>query len=291
MKHIEKRLTERKATKKTVVLYHANCADGFGAAFAAWKKFGATADYIPVTHQGPVPKGLYGKVVYTVDFTYPLETTEILMRNNARVTAIDHHISSRPVTEKTENFLYAVDHSGAVLSWMYFHPKTKIPTILQYIEDTDIWKFKLPRSKELFAYLDLFDFSFEKWNMLMRGFERPHARSDYAKKGALLLRHEEKLIERLVANNAEIVEFEGYRVYAVNSPLFQSEIGHVLSLERPPLAIIWSEKEQRINVSLRSDGSIDVSEIAKRFGGGGHRAAAGFSISADENIPWKRIKK
>jgi len=35
---------------------------------------------------------------------------------------------------------------------------------------------------------------------------------------------------------------------------------------------------KRFHVSLRSDGSVDVAEIAASFGGGGHFNAAGFGV-------------
>ncbi|PID40880.1 MAG: hypothetical protein CR984_00945 [Proteobacteria bacterium] len=44
----------------------------------------------------------------------------------------------------------------------------------------------------------------------------------------------------------------------------------------PPLA----NGCRRFHVSLRSDGSVDVSRIATRFGGGGHAEAAGFSMDS-----------
>src|SRR3989344_1169898 len=37
-----------KMNKKIAVLYHKGCTDGFGAAWAAWKKFGARAEYLGV---------------------------------------------------------------------------------------------------------------------------------------------------------------------------------------------------------------------------------------------------
>lgn len=40
---------------KTYVLYHAHCADGFGAAYAAWLKLGNDAQYVPVKYGDPPP--------------------------------------------------------------------------------------------------------------------------------------------------------------------------------------------------------------------------------------------
>ncbi len=287
----EKRNGGRKATRPIVVLYHANCVDGFTAAYAAWKKFGAAAEYIPVQHQTPPPDGLAGKEIYTVDFTYKAPIMQKLMKENRRVTSIDHHVSSQKVTESTYKPLYALNHSGAVLAWNYFHPKKKTPFLSRYVEDMDLWKFKLPHTKEIIAYLDLFDFDFATWDQLMREFENPSKRKKMIRDGGLVLRHEDRLVARLAANNAEYVRLAGRTMLSVNSPLFHSEVGAALLKKLPPMALIWSRKNGMITVSLRSNGSVDVSKIAARFGGGGHKAAAGFAFPVTKKFPWKTLKK
>ncbi|MEK7067275.1 MAG: DHHA1 domain-containing protein [Patescibacteria group bacterium] len=289
-KFIEHRGAVRSAKKGIIVLYHINCTDGFGAAYAAWKKFGNRANYIPVQHQAPPPRGLRGKEIYTVDFSYPMLITQKLLRENKRLTSIDHHISAKEATLSTHKPLYAVNHSGAVLSWKYFHPSKNVPRLLLHIEDTDIWKFALPKTREVFAYLDLFDFNFKTWDRLIHNFENTLKRKHWISAGAILLKHERRLIARLVANNKELVHFVGKNVYAINSPLFQSELGHILSGLKSPFAIVWKERDGQLFVSLRGDGSIDVSKIAQRYGGGGHKGAAGFTVPINKK-PWKVIRR
>ena len=34
----------------TLIYYHADCIDGFGAAYAAWRHFGQNASYHPMHH-------------------------------------------------------------------------------------------------------------------------------------------------------------------------------------------------------------------------------------------------
>lgn len=290
MKFLEKRAAQRRVMKKIVVLYHKNCTDGFGAAWAAWKKFGSKAEYVAVDHQALPPAGIIEKEVYMVDFTYPLAITQSLIEKNNRVTAIDHHVSSKEATLSTKDPFYAVNHSGAVLSWMYFHPGQKVPLLLRYVEDTDIWKFKLPHSRELWEYLDLFDFDFNIWDALVRDFERSSKRKEFVVKGEVLLRREERLIARLISNNKEKVRFAGFAAYSINSPLFSSQIGHQLAMLLPPIAIIWHRKDGVTYVSLRSDGTVDVSKLAAKFGGGGHKAAAAFAIKGNKKLPWTAIK-
>ena len=39
--------------KSIVVIYHGRCRDGFAAAYAAWKKFGDKASYLPFLYTDP----------------------------------------------------------------------------------------------------------------------------------------------------------------------------------------------------------------------------------------------
>lgn len=280
----------RKATsdKKIVVLYHNDCSDGFSGAWAAWKKFNNKAAYIGVNHNEPPPKGLKGKEIYSVDFTYPKPITKKLMRDNARVTAIDHHISAKDVTLMTYKPLYAINHSGAVLAWKYFHPGKKVPRLLKYVEDGDLWRFALPHTRRVYAYLELKENTFEKWSKAARDLERASIRKQYIEKGKLLLEYEQRMVERLV-EKAVKVRFAGYTAYAVNTPIHISKTGHALAQKLPPIAVVWHQVSGKILVSLRSDGTADVSKIAKRYSGGGHKAAAGFTLKSLKDIPWKTL--
>lgn len=60
---------------KNIVIYHANCADGFGAAWCFWNKFGDTWDYHPGVY-GAEPPDVTGRSVYLVDFSYKREVVE-----------------------------------------------------------------------------------------------------------------------------------------------------------------------------------------------------------------------
>ncbi|MBI3046549.1 MAG: hypothetical protein HYY86_03390 [Candidatus Harrisonbacteria bacterium] len=278
--------------KKIIILYHANCSDGFGGAWAAWKKFGNQAEYIPVYHQVPPPEGLKNKKLYLIDFTYPPKPLKKIIKNNKRVTAIDHHVTREKEVKLTENYSYAVKNSGSVLAWKYFHPDKPIPKILKFVEDMDLWRFKVAHTKEIFAYLNLFDFDFRLWNKLAAEIENPAKRKAAIEKGKIVLRYEDKLVNKLVENNAELVEFESYKTYAVNAAFLDSQIGNRISEKiLPPIGIIWKRTKGQISVSLRSDGTVDVAKLAEKYGGGGHKAASGFKIPADHKLPWRYLNE
>ncbi len=273
--------------KNTVILYHAECSDGFGAAWAAWKKFGQDADYIPVYHDHPLPEGLVNKDIYTLDFTFPMDLTKQLISQNKKVTSIDHHITAKDIISLTQDYLFDNDHSGSVLAWKYFHQKP-VPKILEYVEDTDLWRFKLPNSREIFSVVALYDRNFEDWNMLAEKMDDSVMFNFFVSEGDLLIKHESKLIDEIIRQNCQTVEFEGIETFCVNATLFGSQIASVLATTKPPIGIVWSQHKDYIKVSLRSNG-FDVSKLAAKYGGGGHIRAAGFSLPLDSKLPWKII--
>lgn len=277
-------------TKDIVVIYHIDCADGFGGAWAAWKYFGNKAEYVAIEPGSRPVAGLRNKEIYLIDVSYRERDLRKLIKLNKRVTAIDHHVSAQPFTKMTQHYSYAIGHSGAVLAWKYFHPKSNAPRALRHIEDFDLWKFKLPYTKEITAFLDLFNFEFKTWSRLIAMLDQPRGFKKAVAMGKIVLAHESKLVERLVSVNAEPVKFEGHKILAVNSPQFCSEIGNALYKMTPPIGIVWSERAGQIDVSLRSDGSVDVAKIAVKYGGGGHRQASGFSWPLGRKLPWKVIK-
>jgi len=58
-------------------------------------------------------------------------------------------------------------------------------------------------------------------------------------------------------------------------------INYARGVEGAQVAILMRPGDQRVRVSLRSRGAVDVSAVAKQFGGGGHHNAAGFSRTED----------
>ncbi len=276
--------------KDIVVIYHGECKDGFGGAYVAWLKFGNKAEYIGVQHRDPPPEDLKGKEIYFIDFVYKEPVMREVVAKNAKVVALDHHISSKDILPIASEYVFDNDHSGSVIAWQYFYAEKAVPKLLSIIEDNDLWKFKVPKSREIFMYLQTVAWDFKEWKRLAKRLEKSETRKNIIEKGASILAFEKNMVESLVRGSAELVEFEGYKIYAVNSPVAASDIGHALSKKQPPIAIVWSERDGRVVVSLRSDGSVDVARLAEKYGGGGHKAAAGFSLSINEPKPWRIIR-
>jgi len=260
----------------TVILYHAECADGFGAAWAIWKQF-PSARFIPVKHGDPPPPELTTQRVVIVDFSYDRPTLERLASEAQALLVLDHHITAEQALAGLSYAYFDMKKSGAVLAWEWAHDHP-VPWLLEYIQDKDLWTWALPSSREINAAVASHPFDFHLWN----GFKQ----KDLEQEGCAILRYEQELVSKLAAQ-AVLVEFKGAIIPSVQSAVLTSQIGERLSTDYP-FCIIWHDREGRRYYSMRSreDGS-DVGAIAVSFGGGGHTHAAGFSIplGPDGSLP------
>lgn len=275
--------------KKIAIIYHAHCPDGFTAAWSAWKKFGAKADYYAVEPRALPRVAFKGRDIYILDNSVSKEDMAALQAKKNNVTVIDHHFSSEDDVKGAPNYMFDNEHSGAVLAWEYFHPNKPMPLYLKNVEDIDLWRFKVPHTLELSMIANLTKYDFKEWSKFIASVENPEKRKELIAQGKLLLRYNAELIRRLV-ENAYPVELLGHKAYAVNSPILQSETGNAICKTKAPIAILWYERNGMNRFSLRSDGTVDVSALAAKFGGGGHKAAAGFTLPANELFPWKVLK-
>ncbi len=271
--------------KDIVVVYHGKCPDGFGGAYAAWKKFGDTATYIPAVHGAPVPD-LAGKEVYMIDFSYPQEVLLDIEHAAKKFVVLDHHIGARDAVVSVREHIFDNDHSGSGIAWKYFHPEIPLPRLLAYIEDNDLWRHSLPHGKEIAAYIGTLQFAFTSFDAIIQKVQSEDGFAEIVQKGTSFAEYYEYNVTHLL-EYAELVQFDEFTVFAVNSPrLFRSELGHRLATKHAPFAIVWYASEGKWHFSLRGDGTIDVSEIARRRGGNGHHDAASFRLPRNTPLPF-----
>lgn len=277
--------------QQTAILYHDKCPDGFGAAYAAWKKFGASADYIPVKHGSPAPEKMEGRALYLVDFCYPKEIMDHLASVAASVTVLDHHEGVRNIAT-TFPGIFDPDRSGATIAWGYFHPHSPTPRLLSHLEDGDLYRYKLPETRDIFSYLSIFPYNFEKWDVLALSLENAESREQVLAKAKSYTEYFVGLAHLSIAG-AKIVQFEGYECYFANShPLMsmKSYVGNELTKLKPPFALVVTAHPDGFGVSIRGDGNVDVSKIAEKYGGTGHPASSGFFIPLGTPVPWVEVK-
>lgn len=287
--------------KPDVMLYHANCADGFGAAWAAWMRWGDDVDYLPVSY-GQEPPDVAGKHVLIGDFSYKRDTMRALSQSAASVVVLDHHKTaedelapwclehSEPVDVNNIDLaiemvgplaIFDMQRSGAAMVWDFCHPDSPMPLLLEFIQDRDLWRFNLEMTKPFGVWLRCEPFDFARWEMIAQELADGHdGHLIFQEANAMQRFFDQKVAE--IGRLARTGTVAGHAVPLCNCPpAFASEVGHWLLDQHPdaPFVACYSDQSNARGYGLRSrDDRMDVSEIARKFGGGGHRNAAGFGV-------------
>lgn len=280
-------------TNRTVILYHGNCPDGFGAAYAAWKKFGDTVEYIELNRGEAIPEGLEGADLYFVDFTYEKAVMDHFVSIARSVTVLDHHNGMRAIVESMPNHVFDNDRSGATITWDYFHPGQPRPLLLEFVQDDDLFTFALADTRAVMAYLIVRPFSFALWEEMAHLLENHETRELFLERARTYVEYF-ALLADISVKKAHLVRFEGYEVYFASThslKTMKSLVGNLLAAKQGPFALVVSAHPNGFGVSIRGDGSVDVSEIAAKYGGSGHKNSSGFLIPAGGVMPWVLVEQ
>jgi len=289
-----------------MMIYHANCADGFGAAWAAWMKWGDAVQYVPCAY-GQVPPDVAGKHVLIGDFSFKRDMLAEMGKSANSIIVLDHHETAKAELEpwiwddvsgdfyadcdpmKAVRFMdeyvgqpiaanFDMARSGARMVWDFCHDD-EAPLLIRLIEDRDLWRFTMAETKPFGAWLRCELFDFERWELIAQelGDGRDSARI-FAEAEAMQRFMDQKVAE--IGRLARTGDVGGHTVPVCNCPpMFASEVGHWLLEQNPdaPFVACYSDQGNSQGWSLRSqDHRMAVSDVAKQFGGGGHRNAAGF---------------
>ena len=275
---------------KRVCFYHAGCPDGFGAAWAVWRAWGDESEFRARGHDDRLPMESLGDAeVVFVDISVDNEQLRELSSVASHITLLDHHISAQSrylsdpetvnhVEAEGHEIIYDLSHSGAVLAWMHFHPDESTPTLLRYVEDQDLWNWKLEGSDAVNAAIASHPRSFSAWSELAS-----RRADDLIREGEPIVRANKMDVEQTLKNAAPL-RIGDRRVEGVNATVNRSALGHELA-ERAIFGMAWGcvyrINGKRVHATLYSIGDLDVSLIASGLGGGGHRNAAGFTTSLE----------
>jgi oligoribonuclease NrnB/cAMP/cGMP phosphodiesterase (DHH superfamily) len=259
------------------VFYHANCTDGFAAAFSAWFKFKDDATYHAINYGQAMPAIADGERVYFLDICPPRAALEALAAR-CEVVVLDHHVTSEQDMAGLSYAYFDSKRSGAMLAWRFFHPQTPAPSVIDYVQDRDLWRWALPHSREVSAAIRTHPKDFEVW-LALTG---PGVIGDLVTQGSAVLAAQAIEVGILVAH-ARLGTVAGHQVPVVNTAIHISETGEALCAaypDAPFAATFYVGADGRERWSLRAHNGFDVSVVARLLGGGGHRAAAGFNREA-----------
>jgi hypothetical protein len=268
-----------------LIIYHRDCPDGFCAAFVAKKKF-PHAELLGAAYGEPLPD-VAGRVVLVVDFSWKRAECEMLyleaggfgrdpdgfLPPHDAFHILDHHQTAEAELAGLDFATFDLNRSGATLTCDTLFPGEPRPWYVDYVEDRDLWRWALPDSREVSGFTMALPHTVAAWNLLdTLSFEQ----AVEAGKGIRL--HIDHYVEKVSA------QFQlgriGARTVAIVNAAYPniSDVGNELC-KHADIGAGWFERgDGLVQFSLRSVGELDVSAIARSYGGGGHRNAAGFQL-------------
>lgn len=298
--------------KPDICIHHSPCDDGFASAWIVRRKWPDTI--IKGTNYGlPFPDiDITGKHLLVADFSYKPEVLCELGNRAASIVILDHHktadadlkdfkigicggakfaandiegifcdfadLNRPPIVAR-----FDMGRSGAGLTWEFCFPDEPTPWLIQHIEDRDLWRMALPDTRRVSLLLRSYTYDFDIWTKLIEQ-DDTHSMSNLLADATSIERfYDQKLAEMVpTATLKAIGKWKGVPV--AHAPYaFASDLAHELLKSHPeaPFAAVIVDAYGARTYSLRSEDSRqDVSEVARQFGGGGHRNAAGFRVPA-----------
>jgi nanoRNase/pAp phosphatase (c-di-AMP/oligoRNAs hydrolase) len=259
------------------VFYHDNCYDGFGAAWVSHKKLGDAAKYYTYKWDAQLPKIPVNARVYFIDVACSMEQIRELEKQGCGVVVIDHHQTTPDKLKGFDNLIFNNKHSGAVLCWQYWFGDKEMPELLKYIEDRDLWKFAFKETKMIQAVLESYPMNFDIWDKL-------DINQMIAEAPAIMRLRQQQI--NSICDQAILLQIAGDMVPIANTPVMMSEVATTLREKYPSAKFtgyFFVRQDEKIQFGLRSVGEFDVSKVAQKFGGGGHKNSAGFEINLDKD--------
>ncbi len=225
--------------KPDICIYHGDCLDGFGAAWAIWKRW-RDCDFRPGHYGKGLPLDPFevtGKNVLFVDFSAPAAMLEAIASTAASVVVLDHHKTAKAelepyifdvaigafetglIARRNAGLLPIVaffrEHeSGAVMAWEFARGTNAwyIPEMLVLIQDRDLWRFRFEdETRQVAAALQSYPMDFDIWDQLSQDVK------GMSREGAALLRANRANVAKIL-KEAYFDEIAGWTVPVVNAP-------------------------------------------------------------------------
>jgi oligoribonuclease NrnB/cAMP/cGMP phosphodiesterase (DHH superfamily) len=267
-----------------VCLYH-NDPDGQCSGAIVRRALGPEMTLFSLEIGDPLPWDALdaADLVVIVDYSLPLEDMERI-RAHARLIWVDHHVTALDRLGDAMSDVpgkRSVEEAGCVLTWMTFFPEQPVPKAVVFIGDRDIWRHAHPETRpfgEGFYQLDADPANDDLWNRLLDDDENLVSR--LIADGEILYAARLHEIHQAIEGYGFEVQFEGHRTMAINDR-GTGDMGEAIRQSGYEIAYCYVEtvrsNRRQTFVTLYS-AEVDVSVIARKYGGGGHRGAAGFAF-------------
>jgi hypothetical protein len=279
--------------EKITCLYH-NDLDGIAAAAIVNLKY-PEAKFIKVNYDSEIRKELYLNcdILIIVDFSFePNLMKEIIKRQEyIKIIWCDHHKTAK------EKFLNLWDNlelegkrdlsfSGCELTWQYFFPGVETPDVIKLIGDRDLWKFEFDGTIPFNERMNTISENPQDiiWIMLLSNSKfTSNIIQQITSEGKILIEEKDRRVKKAFESGFDAIIY-GLKAKIINTGTDVSEVGHYAVKQGYDIGFVWRQIGTKIGCSLRSKENIDVSEITKKFSGGGHKNAAGINFESYQKM-------
>jgi oligoribonuclease NrnB/cAMP/cGMP phosphodiesterase (DHH superfamily) len=233
-----------------------------------------------------------GETVYMVDFSLQPFENMVRLNNLADLTWIDHH---KTTIEARDSFGCALQFKGiqkiglgaCALVWEWFH-NTKLPRTVELLAKYDVFDHSHPDTLPFQYGINTLECASDPldptWQQILD--DDTHLFPHLLGQGRAILKYIEKDNARKAKTLCFDHEIDGLKVLAANfgpsnSKFFDSK----WDPKQYDVMMFFSWHKHHWTVSLYTDKpEVDVGEVAKNRGGGGHKRASCFRVKSLKEI-------
>ena len=277
--------------------YHGCDFDGKCSAAIVKLQF-PECELIPINYGDQFPWELIGKdeVIYMVDFTIQPYNNMCRLKELCDLIWIDHHKTSIDWAKDNDfncRGLRNTDFAACELTWMYFcrptdpalaevRYATPMPRAVKLLGRYDVWDHKdvdvLPFQYGMKCEAESPE-NMRWWDMLLQD-RSPVSVGNLISVGRFCQKYQEREDAAACKSSGFDLEWEGLRWTVINGPCRGSSV-HKSRFDPfahdAMLGFWWNGKQWLFSLTTSKD--IDLSAIAKKYGGGGHKGSAGFEAA------------
>lgn len=291
-----------------ICFYHSRDLDGFTSG-AIVKKAYPDAELIGYDYGQPIPRTkeqLAGQDVILIDVSFPIGDIMEISQVTKSFLWIDHHASAygdyRNHVPPGVQAVMEIGKAACEIAWKFFYPLQEPPTAVVLLGAYDTWRkddkavwddviypFQFGMrghctSPETFPDLLLIEYN--------KSIDATNLISSILREGKAIVQYQTEMNALNCKRNSFEFEFEGLKAICLNGGGFNSDVfKSVYDPEKHDIMMPFQFNGKFWVFSLYDDkGSTDCSALAKKYGGGGHKGAAGFQAESLSVVFGDRVK-
>lgn len=267
------------------ICIHHTDADGWSSAAIVGAKKNFGVGYGTPLNNSALLNMVSGQNVAIVDFSFPRDTMDFIIKLAKSVLWIDHHLDSQPLAELFEHpkvtGIHDVNKAGCQLTWEWFRPDEPMPNSIKYIADRDIWTFEYedtrPYNYGLSTLPQTADPADDIWNDLLNdNFE-----GDIISAGKILMHSIENDCMWHARMRAQVCGEGDKKFILTNCTSMVSEVAeYLIKTFDIPIVLTWDLAKGKVALHGRGKGARDFFHPLLK----GHPDACGAKLELEEGF-------